>query len=140
MKKFTGILVGVIFLAVGIFMFVRDANLNKNCKKETQATVVDMEEEFSADEDTEYMYYPIVEYKAGDRTVKAKMDQGSSTPAYDIGEKITILYNPENVEQFKVKGEKATGIISFVMMGLGVLVTIGGVLMVLKKEDGRTGQ
>ena len=136
MQKFMGIIVGVIFLAVGIFLFVKNANLNKNCTREAQATVVDMEEEYSAGEDdTEYMYYPVIEYQANGETVRVKMDQGSGAPAYEINEKITVLYNPDNVKQFKVKGEKLTGILSFAFMGLGVLVTVGGVVMVLKKGE-----
>lgn len=136
MQRFIALIVGIIFLGVGIFMYVRNNNLQKVCTKEAEATVVDMKEELNTDSDsTSYLYYPIIEYTAGEETVRVTMDKGSSTPPYAINSKITILYNPDKIKEFIVKGEKSTGIISIVMMGLGVLVTGFGIYTALKKED-----
>jgi len=94
-----------------------------------------MKQEFSADEDgSSYMYYPIIEYTVGEDTIRVTMDSGSSTPAYDINEKITILYNPNKVKEFIVKGEKTSSIFSIVFMALGVFVTGYGIKVALKKD------
>ena len=136
MQRFMCLIVGVIFLAVGVFMFVRNNRLEKNCTAEAQATVVDMKEEVNTDSDaaTNYTYYPIVEYTAGETAVRAVMDDGSSTPAYDIGEKVTILYNPNKINEFMVKGAISSKIISYVLMALGALISIFGVKVALTKE------
>lgn len=135
MKKFLPALVGVIFLAVGIFMYFQNQRLAKVCTVEAEATVVNMKEEMESDEDgMRYVYYPVIEYKAGSETVEVTMASGSNTPAYSINDKVTILYNPNKVKEFIVKGDKASGIFSYVFIGLGVLVTGCGVVVALKKN------
>lgn len=136
MQKIGALIIGIIFVGVGIFMFIKDRNLVKNCTEETSATVVDFEEEFQTDDDgSTYMYYPVIEYNVGEQTIKSKMDKGSSTPAYKLNEKITILYNPNKTNEFIVKGDKSLNIFSFVFMGLGVLITGYGVVLLLKKNN-----
>lgn len=135
MKKFLPVLVGVIFLAVGIFMYFQNQRLAKVCTVEAEATVINMKEEMESDEDgMRYVYYPVIEYKAGSETVEVTMASGSNTPAYSINDKVTILYNPNKVKEFIVKGDKTSGIFSYVFIGLGVLVTGCGVVVALKKN------
>ena len=135
MQKFIGLIVGIVMIAAGGFLFYKDNYLNKNCTKEATATVVDMDEEFSADEDgASYMYYPIVEYQVGDNLVTSKMNSGSSTPEYRINEKISILYNPNKTDEFIVKGDKSSKIISIVLLAFGVFVTGYGIVVLVKKK------
>lgn len=136
MQRFIGIIIGVIFLTVGGFLYIKNDNLTKNCTEETEATVVDMKRDLNTDSDgvTDYMYYPIIEYIANGNTVRVTMDSGSSTPAYNIDEKITILYNPNKQKEFIVKGDKSSNIMSIVLIVLGVFVTGYGVKMAIKKD------
>ena len=135
MQRFLGIIVGVIFLTVGVFMFAKNNNLVKNCTVEAEATVVDMKQEFSTDSDnSSYIYYPIIEYKVQDNIIRVTMDKGSNIPAYRIDEKITILYNPNKAKEFIVKGEKTSSIFSIVFIALGVFVTSYGVVLAFKKN------
>ncbi len=135
MKKFLPLLVGVIFLAVGIFMFFRNQYLVKNCTEEVVATVVNMKEDISTDDDgARYLYYPIIEYRAGREKVSVQMDSGSNPPAYSIGDTVTILYNPNKVKEFIVKGEQTTSIFSIVFMILGVCVTGYGTFILFKER------
>ena len=107
MKKFVGILVGIIFLTVGIFMYFQNARLTKVCTEEATATVVDMKEDIETDEGTvRYIYYPIIEYKVNSKTVKSTMSSGSTTPSYSINDTLTILYNPNKNTEFIIKGDK----------------------------------
>ena len=136
MKKVLTIIVGVIFLGVGIFMFIRNNNLIKKCTEEVDGIVVDMKEDYSSDDDgTSYIYYPIIEYKVGEEIIKGTMDKGSSNPSYKIGDKVTILYNPNNKNEFIVKGDKSSSIFSVVFIGLGILVIILGIVLLFKKEE-----
>lgn len=135
MQRFIVVIVGVIFLAVGGFMYFKNANLVKNCTVEAVATVVDMKQDLSTDDTTtSYIYYPIIEYTANSNTVRVTMDKGSSTPAYSINEKITILYNPNNTKQFLVKGDNSSNIFSIVFVVLGVFVTGYGIKVAIKNN------
>lgn len=135
MKKFVPLIVGLVFVGVGIFMYSNNQRLAKVCTVETEAVVVDMKEELQSDSDvTGYIYYPIVEYRAGDEKIETTMSMGSSTPAYRIGERIDILYNPDKVTEFIVKDDKSSNILSYILIGAGILVTVLGVVTLFKKE------
>ena len=133
MQRFIALIVGVVFIATAAFIYIRNQNLIKNCTEEVTAIVVDMESEFSSDNNgADYMYYPVVEYKVGDDTIRATMDKGSSMPAYDINEEITIKYNPNKVSEFIVKGDSTSSIFSIVFGVLGLLVTGYGIKVAIK--------
>ena len=135
MQKFLVIIFGIIFIAVGIFIYYRNSYLIKNCTIETKATVVDMKEEFSSDSDSSgYMYYPIIEYKVKEDTLKVTMNTGSSRPSYSIGEEITIFYNPNKTNEFIVKGDKTSNMFSVVFIAIGLFITGYGIKAALKKE------
>lgn len=136
MKRFLVLIFGLIFLGIGVFIYIRNTNLIKNCTEEATATVVDMKQEFSTDSDsTTYMYYPIIEYNVGNDTIRVTMGNGSSIPTYQINEKITILYNPSKTKEFIVKGDKTSNIFSIVFMALGVFITGYGIKEAIKKEQ-----
>ena len=136
MQKFLALIIGIIFIGVSIFMYYRNEYLIKNCTVETEATVIDMKEELSTDTDsvTTYMYYPIIKYNARGETVTETMSTGSNNPKYNINEKITILYNPNNIKEFIVKGEKTSTIFSIVFAILGLLATGYGIKNILSKN------
>ena len=134
MQKFGCLIVGIIFIGVAVFMYFKNSNLVKNCTVDAIATVVDMREDFTADSDgSGYMYYPIIEYQAGENKVEVEMSTGSSTPAYRINEKINILYNPNKTDEFIIKGDSTSNIISIVFGVLGLGLFAYGIVIVLKK-------
>ena len=136
MQKFLVLIIGVIFLGVGGFLYFKNQNLIKNCTVETEATVVDMKQELSTDSDTTlYMYYPIIEYTVNGNTVRLTMDSGSNTPQYSINDKITILYNPNKTKEYIIKGDQSSNIFSIVFAGLGLIITGYGIVVALKKEN-----
>ena len=135
MQKIIGVIVGIILIAAGIFLYIKNEHLAKVCTKEAEALVVDMKQDMQSDENgITYMYYPIIEYEVNGSKVKSTFENGSSTPAYAINTKLTILYNPDKVEEFIVKGEGNNQIFSIVFIALGVIVTIGGIYVLLKKD------
>ena len=132
MQRFIGVIVGIIFLAAGIFLYYKNDYLVKNCTAKASATVVEMKEDFS---DDSYIYYPIIEYKVNEDNIRVVMDKGSNPPAYSINEKISILYNPNKTDEFIVEGDSSSNIFSIIMMILGVAVTGYGIVMIFKKES-----
>lgn len=136
MQKYIVLLIGVLFVGIGGFLYFKNANLVKNCTVEAEATVVDMKQEF-ADSDTTstYMYYPIIEYTANNNTVRVTMDKGSSTPSYNINDKITILYNPNKTKEFIVKGDSSSNLFAIIFGVLGLFVTGYGIVVAIKKEN-----
>ena len=135
MKKFGVLLVGIIFIAVGIFMYYKNEYLTKNCTEEATATVVGMKEDYEIEDgNTRYIYYPIIEYNANEKTTQTTLESGSNPPSYSVNDKIEILYNPNKVEEFKLKDDKTSSIITYVIIGLGIVISICGIVVIFKKN------
>lgn len=131
-NKIIVIVVGLIFLGVGIFTYFNNKRLVKVCTKEAVATVVRYEEKW---DDESYMYCPVVEYLAGEKSINKEIGTCSTKREYSIGEKLNILYNPDKIEEFIIKGEKATGFFSYIFMGLGAVVIVAGIVCKFDKQD-----
>ena len=138
MKKFGVLIIGVIFLCAGVFMYLNHDRLSKVCTEEAEATVIDMKEKIdtsSEDDVIRYLYYPVIEYNANNEKVEVTMSSGTSTPAYRINDKFTILYNPNKTSEYIIKGDKATNIISLIFIGLGLVISIIGFIVIFKKAN-----
>ena len=134
MQKFAPLIVGIIFIAVGCFLFYRNGELKRNCTKEATATVIEVKEQLNTDTDNiDYYYYPILEFSVDGKEVQVKMD-GSSTPTYSVNDKVEILYNPNNTKEFLVKGDKTGNIFSIVFVCLGAIVSCIGIYSLIKKD------
>jgi len=133
-KKFIPAIIGVILLGAGVFFYFRSGELVKNCTERATATVVDMREDIDTSSSSEmrYLYFPIIEYETTERTVTKEIDSGYNTPVYRINEKIEILYNPNNVEEFIVAGENQN-IVWMILGGLGIVFLGVGIFVIFKK-------
>ena len=147
MKKALVVLIGVLFIGIGIFILVSGNAKIKRCTKETVGTVVDIKEEYSKDSDGDikYTYYPVIRYEAGGRTITKQSSSGSSSSSklsvgggitlsanhskYSINDSITVLYNPDDVEEFIIEGEKNnSSIVGIIFIVLGSIATIFGII------------
>lgn len=135
MKKIFTILFGLVFVAVGIFSLMNGNKQIKNCTVETVGTVVQIKEEMGTEEDedgitrTTYTYYPVIEYKAGDKTITKQYSTGSNSLKYKTNDKVDILYNPNNVEEYIIKGDKSSNILGVIFIVAGAFVSIAGVFV-----------
>ena len=133
-KKIFVILVGLLFVGIGIYSLISDKEKAKRCTQETSGTIVELKKETSEDSDghTEYVYYPIIRYTAKGNTITKKSNIGSSNYSkYRVNEKVTIFYNPNKVEEFMIEGENGSKFIAIVFISLGSLVTI---VILIKRE------
>ena len=130
MKKLLVIIFGIIFIGAGIFSIVKGNELVKKCTVETTATVIQLKEESSSDSDglISYTYYPIIEYKVGERTITEQGITGSNPSKYNINDKVEILYNPDKAEEFIIKGDSSSNWIGIIFIVVGVVVIIAGIL------------
>ena len=115
------LLVGLIFVVVGIFVLKQDEGLQQRCTEETIGTVVEVIRETSYDTDDGYVdtYYPVIEYKVGDRTITKKSNIGESSSKYTVGQQIEICYNPNNVEEYFIKGDTSLDLMGKLFIALG---------------------
>lgn len=126
MKKVFIILIGVLFTGIGIFIFVRENELTRKCTKETVAKVIDVVEEIDTDSDgfNSYTYFPVIEYYVNGNKITNRSASGSNPPKYDVNDTVIILYNPDNIKEYIIKGDKSSNLLSiiFVVCGLGLII------------------
>ena len=139
-NKIAIILFGLVFAAVGMFMITKGNEKAQKCIEETSGVVVEVigEESEKRDSGGNYSitvtYFPVIEYITKDnRTIKKRYSTGTgSYGKYIEGDEIDILYDPNNEENYLIKGDNSFKIMGYIFTGIGVLVAVLGIV---KKED-----
>ena len=97
MKKFfnysSGL--GLILLLVAAYLYTREATFLKTAEGVT-GTVVDLD--YSSSSDGSGSYCPVIDFdtKAGE-PVRFYGNVCSAPPAYDIGDRVDVIYDPANI-------------------------------------------
>ena len=130
MKKIFIILFGLIFVGVGAFMLIKGNDLAKRCTASAEGTVIEIITEDSTDSDgfTTYTYYPVIQYTVDGKTVSKKSSSGSNPSKYNVNDKVDVLYDPNKVEDYIIKGDKTTSFFGIIFIVAGIAVAIIGVI------------
>jgi hypothetical protein len=133
---FTGIAVLMLLIA-GIASFGNVTKMSRELN--APGTVVDMiqKREYVNQQDRiiEEYYYPVVEYASQDgKAHKVQLNEGSSTPEYEIGDEVTVLYNPERPLDARIKSAGSAALM-WILPGItGVLgIAFLGAVVVVRK-------
>ena len=131
---FTGIAVLMLLIA-GIASFSNITKMGREAS--APGTVVDMiqKREYVNQQDRiiEEYYYPVVDYTSQDgKSHHVQLKEGSSSPEYEVGDEVTVLYNPDRPLDARIKsvGSAAlmwilpgiTGILGIAFLGAVVAV------------------
>jgi hypothetical protein len=100
--------------------------------------VVDVVKQRYVDAETDnvsYYYYPVVEFKARDgkrRTVQ--LNEGSNPQSHEVGDEVTVLYEPENPNDARIKSFGSSALMWILPSITGLLgaAFLGAVLVVQK--------
>jgi hypothetical protein len=106
LSVFTGVAVLMLLIAG-----IASANniLKINREKSAPGVVVDMTKRLEYDEQDfnrviGETYYPIVEFTANDgKRREVQLSEGSFPPAYEIGDEVTVLYEPDHPLDARIK-------------------------------------
>ena len=71
------------------------------------------------------LYYPIVEFTAKDgKRRKVQMTEGSSQPEYEVGNEVSVLYEPNNPASARIKSTSSF-VLMWILPGITGLLGIG---------------
>ena len=118
------IVIGVIFIALGIVVVNQGNGLAMRCTEETIGTVVDNVRHDTTD--LESAYFPIIEYQVGDRTISQESKSGQYPPEYNVGDKVIICYNPNNVTEYIIKGDSTSSFVGILAIVIGSIAVVVG--------------
>ncbi|MFM8426577.1 MAG: DUF3592 domain-containing protein [Chloroflexota bacterium] len=107
-------------------------------EKSVPGVVVDVVKQRYVDAETDnvsYYYYPVVEFKARDgkrRTVQ--LNEGSNPQSHEVGDEVTVLYEPENPNDARIKSFGSSALMWILPSITGLLgaAFLGAVLVVQK--------
>jgi hypothetical protein len=112
---------GLIFAGIAAFIFYQQYTLEKN-GIQVEGVVTDLVESTDSDGTT---YAPVVAFKtAGGRNFEFQSNFYSNPPAYEVGQKVTVLYPPDRPGEAQIKGAGNLLMIIFGIVG-GVELLIG---------------
>ena len=109
---FTGVAVLMLLIA---FLSSASVILKINSEESAPGRVVEIIErrEYVNEQDrvVEEYYYPVVEYVSRDgRFHSVQMTEGSSAPSHEVGNEVTVLYNPERPLEARIKSFGSTAL------------------------------
>ncbi len=130
MKKLLVVFVGLFLVAIGVFVLKVGNDKIKRCTEKTIGTVIKNEEKIERDSETgnKRYYYPVVEYKANQRTIVQTSGNGSGRIEYHPGDKVDILYNPNKVNEFIIEGNNGINFISIMFIFVGGVFAVAGIV------------
>jgi hypothetical protein len=134
-KIILGVFTGVAILML-LIAFVSSARaiLKMNSEESAPGRVVEIIErrEYVNEQDrvVEEYYYPVVEYISRDgRSHSVHMTEGSSVPSHEVGDEVTVLYNPDRPLEARIKSFGSSALMWILpgitgILGLGFLVAV----------------
>ena len=128
--------IAVVFIIVGILVIFLDYGLQIKCTEQTTGTVVDIvcKEYYDSDTGFTYSYFPVIEYQVGERTITQMSNSGEYPSRYQVGDQVEICYNPNDVEQYIIKGDQSANFIGFACVGLGSIAVIAAIIYIIKSR------
>jgi len=125
--------IGSIFLITGIIIGVNTRSFfGKSIS--TEGTVIDLERHTSRDSKgrSSTAYYPVIKFTANSgKSIEFEANSGSNPPAYTQGQKVEILYNPQEPESATINSWLDLWFLPAMFTGMGSLfVVIGGIPLV----------
>jgi len=131
-KLFMMIFIGVAAIVLTVAAFSALHALRTQAREEeARGEVVDLVVRQSRDSDTQEIIaytYPVVEFAMpGKPPQRVQMSEGSSPPAYAVGEEVTVLYDPQQPGSARIKSFSSTLLLWLVP----AITTVVGVSFVL---------
>jgi hypothetical protein len=136
MKRFIPILAGLVVCGIGVFiLFVTDEK-EKKCTISTRATVYDVEVSHETDADGNWVdvYKSTFKYRVGEEYY-LNSPKTSSNHEYTKGETVDIKYNPNNPNEFIIKGDYSDKFGGFMVIGVGSIFIIVGIISLFPKKN-----
>jgi hypothetical protein len=131
---FTGVAILMLLIA---FVSSASAILKMNREESAPGRVVEIIErrEYVNEQDrvVQDYYYPVVEYVSKDgRPHSVHMTEGSSAPQHEVGDEVTVLYNPERPLEARIKSVGSYALMWILpgITGLLGLAFLGAVIVV----------
>lgn len=126
--------VGLIFAIIGVSLGVSNFNKKSRCTAETSAIVINIKSQISTRRSNHHtrhtrVYAPVFQYKVDGTEYTTDPHSYSSNCNEQIGDVVTLNYNPNNPSEYYYNGDSSIKIIFIVFTSIGTVFTIVGIIM-----------
>ncbi len=129
---FSGI-AALMLLIAGISAWSAISKMSKEYSAPGQVTDMIARREYINEQDRVYQdyYYPIVEYISADgKRHSLQLNEGSSTPSYEIGDEVVVLYDPAHPLDARIKSFGSSALM-WILPGITGILGIAFLVAVL---------
>ncbi|WP_124100815.1 DUF3592 domain-containing protein [Ruminococcus sp. Marseille-P6503] len=133
------LIVGVVFLCVGIGVRFYEQDKKESCTVRTYAKVVDIVSKTDSDGT---VYAPVFSYEVNGQEYVKQRNSYSNPCNYYKGQSLSLYINPNDPEEFYDGGDNVYKILFYIFGGMGALFTVIAVVTIVfnikmrKKQDG----
>ncbi|WP_020013724.1 DUF3592 domain-containing protein [Promicromonospora sukumoe] len=129
------------FLAVRTAAFLADA-------RPADGVVIGLDEQYSSSDNgsARYTYHAVVAYDVGGREYELTDRTGTNPPRYDVGEDVTVLYDPADPGEARLEAsygywlETIFGLVALALAGAGIPVLRVWLRKAARERLARTGE
>lgn len=119
--------IGLIFLFVSLCLKIFHKRKITNCTIESIGTVVDYEYKgLGSSGDSQQTWHPVFEYYANGKIIKKTSNIGTTKKQFEIGQRVTVFYNPEKESEYYVPEVTQGTALGTVFLVVGVLILVCG--------------
>ena len=129
----TPLLVGLLFLAVGITIIIAGivALLKRRKQNANSLAATGVVIAFATEMGRSgYLYYPQVEFQlVSGQTIRFQSSVGNSRAVYGVGQQVKVLYSVYNPQEAEIDGVTSMWLLPGCMVGMGIIFTIIGFIL-----------
>ena len=125
------IVMGLVFLGIALYIRVSETNKKKACTEKTDGVVTNViKSEITGNigEASMYTWIPVFTYKAEGQELTKKSIYGAERQMLYIGQKVTVYYNPDNINDYYVLEEKNISKIQKIFSVIGAILILISVI------------
>ena len=145
-KVILGVFTGIAILMLLIAGITSYNNIRKvDRERSVSGKVVDMitRQQYGDENPNEVIgeaYFPVVEFVINDKRYIVELNEGSNPPFYEVGDEVTILYEPENLQDARIKSAGSSALMWILpsitgILGIGFLVAVIAVRKVMAEDN-----
>ena len=125
---------GMLFLLLGLFIKRKVSKKIAACTARTEAVVKEINREvnLSAGTDSYYSWFPVFSYTVNGSEVIVRSTIGSQKKRFEVGQQVTLFYNPDKVYEYYVPQESILTVSTiFIIIGAAHIVIAATILLLL---------
>lgn len=132
------LLLGIVFisLSLGIKTFFDKKKAVCTVKTEAIVTEVNREVNLSAGGDSYRSWFPVFSYRVNGEVITERSKLGHEKKIFEVGQKVTLFYNPENVREYYVPEENVSVLPKIFIVVGGTFTALGIICFFLMRMRG----